>query len=76
MLAHLVQGDRRVLDDVVQQRGGHDLLVVAAGGQQARDAHGMGDEGPVVLAALPAVGGLGERVRAEHQCVLWFGLGA
>jgi hypothetical protein len=69
-LAHLGQRDRRVLDDVVEQGGGEHLLVVAAAGQQSRDAHRMRDERPAVLAALPAVGSLGERVGAAHEALL------
>jgi hypothetical protein len=75
VLTDLGQRHGGVLDHVVQEGGGHHLLVVAAGGQQARDVDGMGDEGPVVLAALTPVRGLGEGVGAAHQCVLRSELG-
>ena len=66
-LADLRERHGRVLDDVVQERGGEHLLAVAAPREQPGDADRMGDVGLPVLAPLAAVRVLGERVRVAHE---------
>jgi hypothetical protein len=60
----LLEGDRRVLDDVVEHRGLEGGGVHAELGEQPRDLHRMPDERLPGLAELPGVVFLGEPVGA------------
>ena len=68
--AKLLEVGVRVLDDVVQQRGGDRLLVEAELGADARDAERMVDELLSRAARLPGVRTLRELERPSQQLLV------
>ncbi len=66
LLGDLLAGDRRVFDDVVQQRRGNRLMVHLEVGQDAGDGERMLDERLARGAALALVGGVGQLVGARQ----------
>ena len=64
----LFAGDRRILDDVVQQRCRDRLRVHLQLGENARDRQGVLDVRLARGAALALVGGVGDLVDARSHC--------
>ena len=66
LLRHLLAGDRRVLDDVVQQRGRDRLVIDLELGEDSRNRQRVLDVRLARSPALALVSGIGELVDA-HQ---------